>query len=57
MRRAKKEGRWMATAPVGYSNKVIEDNTKQIVFHSTYAPILKRVFNELAAGKFNTEQI
>lgn len=33
MRRARKEGRWMASAPVGYKNKTTEDNRKTIVFH------------------------
>ena len=30
MRRAKKEGRWMATAPIGYKNKTSEDGRKYI---------------------------
>ena len=28
MRRAKKEGRWMGTAPLGYVNKITEDKKK-----------------------------
>ena len=32
MRRAKKEGRWMATAPIGYINKTSENGKKYIEF-------------------------
>ena len=30
MRRAKKEGRWMGTAPIGYVNRITEDGKKYI---------------------------
>src|SRR5665213_815820 len=30
MRRAKKEGRWMATAPIGYKNRITETGSKYI---------------------------
>lgn len=30
MRRAKKEGRWMGQAPVGYQNRIREDGRKYI---------------------------
>ena len=30
MRRAKKEGRWMATTPIGYTNKTDESGRKYI---------------------------
>ena len=57
MRRAKKEGRWMASAPVGYKNKISEDNRKFIDIHPETGPLMKWAFDEIAAGKFNTEQI
>ena len=57
MRRAKKEGRWMGTAPVGYVNKINEAGKKYIAPRDKAADIMRWVFRELAAGKFNTEQI
>jgi site-specific DNA recombinase len=57
MRRAKKEGRWMGTAPVGYCNKVNESGRKYIAPKEGEANTMQWVFRELAAGKFNTEQI
>ena len=49
MRKAKKEGRWMATAPKGYKNVSDEKGNKSIV-PSDDAPIMKWIFEELAAG-------
>lgn len=57
MRRAKKEGRWTGTAPVGYVNKMNEAGKKYIAPRDKAADIMRWVFEELAAGKFNTEQI
>lgn len=57
MRRAKKERRWMASAPVGYKNKISEDNRKYIDIHAVTGPLMKWAFYEIASGKFNTEQI
>jgi site-specific DNA recombinase len=57
MRRAKKEGRWMASAPIGYSNKVNEENRKCIVINPTIGPIIFWAFSEIATGRFNTEQV
>ncbi|MEJ7680244.1 MAG: recombinase family protein [Segetibacter sp.] len=57
MRRAKKEGRWMGTAPVGYANKVNEAGRKYIALKEKEAAIMKWVFETLAEGKFNTEQV
>jgi site-specific DNA recombinase len=50
MRRARKEGRWMATAPVGYMNKTLEGGTKTIVFKEPQATILQEAFKELSKG-------
>ena len=57
MRRAKKEGRWMGPAPVGYINKITESGKKYIALEDKQGDILRWAFNELANGKFNTEQI
>ena len=57
MRRARKEGRYMGYAPVGYVNKVKEDGTKYIAFDQPEASILKWAFEELSKGIFNTEQV
>ena len=57
MRRAKKEGRWMGPAPVGYINKITESGKKYIALKDKQGDILRWAFNELANRKFNTEQI
>ena len=57
MRRAKKEGRWVATAPVGYVNRTLEDGKKQIVFKEPQASLLKWAFKEISLGRYSTEQI
>ncbi len=57
MRRAKKEGRYMGTAPLGYSNKITEDKKKYIGIHEVEGPILKWAFEQIILNKYNTEQI
>jgi site-specific DNA recombinase len=57
MRRAKKEGRWMGTAPVGYVNKITETGKKYIAPKDEQGDIMRWAFNELARGRFNTEQV
>lgn len=57
MRRAKKEGRWMGTAPIGYINRITESGKKYIDPKDIQGDIMRWAFNELANGKFNTEQI
>ena len=57
MRRAKKEGRWMATAPIGYINRITPEGKKHIAPHPVNAPIMVEVFEQIAAGTYNTEQI
>lgn len=49
MRRARKEGRWMGSAPLGYKNRN-EDGKKSIVICPVQGPIMLWVFNELAKG-------
>ena len=57
MRRAKKEGRWMGTAPIGYTNKTDESGRKYITPEEPEASIIKWVFQELANGHFAADQI
>lgn len=57
MRRARKEGRWMGAAPVGYANKTREDGTKYITPKEPEATIMRWAFEELAKGVFNTQDI
>ncbi|MBL7710495.1 MAG: recombinase family protein [Chitinophagaceae bacterium] len=57
MRRARKEGRYMGKAPVGYINKITEDGKKYITPQEPAASIMKWVFEELSKGQFAVEQI
>lgn len=57
MRRAKREGRYMGLAPVGYINKSDENGKKYIAHDGANAEIMKWAFKEIARGIFNTEQI
>lgn len=57
MRRAKKEGRYMGLAPVGYKNKVDEGGNKYIARKEPDATILLCAFEQIAQGVFNTSQI
>lgn len=57
MRKAKKEGRWMGVAPVGYANKITEDGKKYIAPVEPEASIMKWVFEKLDEGQLNVEQI
>src|ERR1700761_73710 len=57
MRRAKKEGRWMGSAPVGYINRISEDGRKYIAPKAPESSIMLWVFDQLAIGILNTEQI
>ncbi len=57
MRRARKEGRYMGLAPIGYTNKIDEAGRKYIAIHQPQAGILKWSFEEIAKGVYNTEQV
>ncbi len=57
MRRARKEGRWVAQAPIGYQNKHDERGKKYIDFDPDQAPIMRWAFEEIARGNYSTEQI
>ncbi|MBC7507603.1 MAG: recombinase family protein [Ferruginibacter sp.] len=57
MRKARKEGRYMGLAPVGYLNKITEDGKKYIAPKEPEASIIKWVFEKIAEGQLNVEQI
>ena len=57
MRKAKREGRCMGRAPVGYVNKITEDGKKFIAPKEPEASIMKWVFETIAQGQYNVEQI
>ena len=56
MRRARKEGRWMATAPKGYKN-TRDENMKKIISPSEDAEVIKWIFEEFAKGVYNVAQL
>jgi site-specific DNA recombinase len=57
MRRAKKEGRWMGQAPIGYLNRIREDGRKYIAPNPPESILMQWVFQQIAEGEVNTEQI
>lgn len=57
MKKARKEGRWMGKAPLGYANKITEDGKKYIAPKEPGATILKWAFHTLAKGQYQVEQI
>ncbi len=57
MKKARKEGRWMGKAPLGYANKITEDGKKYIAPKEPGASILKWAFQTIANGQYQVEQI
>ena len=57
MRRARKEGRYMGLAPIGYTNKTDESGKKYIAPQEPQARILRWAFEQIAEGVYNTEQV
>lgn len=56
MRRAKKEGRWMATAPKGYKN-IHNEAGRPIIVPNKDAPLFIWVFEELEKGHLSAEEV
>lgn len=56
IRQAKKEGRWMGFAPIGYKNKTNENGRKYIALVEPEATIMKWAFETLGEGIFSAEQ-
>jgi len=57
MRRAKKEGRALGTAPIGYKNKITEDGKKYFGIVEPQATYIQWVFEELAKGVKPADQV
>jgi site-specific DNA recombinase len=57
MRRAKKEGRWMGSAPTGYLNKISEDGRKYISIDPIIGPIVKDALEEISKGNFTVSDV
>ncbi|MFD2963963.1 MULTISPECIES: recombinase family protein [Olivibacter] len=57
MRKARREGRWMGAAPLGYINRVTPEGKKYIMPKQPEGAIMKWVFEELAKGIYVAEQI
>ncbi|MFD2147464.1 recombinase family protein [Mucilaginibacter antarcticus] len=57
MRRARKEGRYMATAPVGYKNRTLDGGRKTIVPHEPAASVLQWAFDEVSVGQTTVVEI
>lgn len=56
MRRAKKEGRWVASAPKGYSNKR-DDLNRPVIVPNGDAVFIKEAFEQLSMGIYAQEDI
>lgn len=56
MRRAKKSGRWMATAPLGYKN-ARDENNKPIIVADKNAVLIRKAFEELLSKNFTIEEV
>jgi len=57
MRRARKAGRCVSSAPKGYQNLSHPDGRKYIAPKQPEAGLMQWVFNELATGTYNGEQV
>ena len=57
MRRARKEGRWMGAAPVGYVNSINAAGRKFIEPKNPQSQIMRWVFEQIAKGTYATDQI
>jgi site-specific DNA recombinase len=57
MRRAKKEGRWMGTAPYGYVNRATDSGRKYICPAEPQASQMKWALTEIAENRYNIEQV
>ncbi len=57
MRRARKEGRWVSTAPLGYKNCKDNDGKKTIIPVEPTASIIKFAFTSLAEGSLVADHV
>ena len=57
MRRAKKEGRWVSSAPLGYRNSVDQSGKKTIIPKEPAASVMRSAFTTLAEGLLIAEEV
>lgn len=57
MRQARKEGRWMGVAPIGYVNKTTEDGRKYVAISEPQALHMQWAFDMISEGIYATEEI
>ncbi|EHQ29751.1 recombinase family protein [Mucilaginibacter paludis] len=57
MRRARKEGRYMGVAPLGYENKITEYGRKYISIVEEEAEHIRWIFQQLVDGHYAAEQV
>ncbi len=57
LRRARKEGRWINGAPLGYANLSRENGQKYIAPKEPQATIIREAFEELSKGNYNISQV
>jgi site-specific DNA recombinase len=57
MRRARKEGRFMGHAPIGYINRTDKGGRKLIAPNEPEAEIIRWAYTKIAEGTYNTEQV
>ena len=57
MRRARKEGRWMGPAPIGYINKITEDGKKIYCPKRAGGRYLKWAFKTVATGQYTVLEV
>ena len=56
MRRAKKTGRWVATAPLGYKNRR-DDNNKPIIVPDHNAVFIRKAFEQILSRNSTIEEV
>ncbi|WP_183573873.1 recombinase family protein [Mucilaginibacter sp. X5P1] len=57
IRQAKKEGRWMGFAPIGYKNKTHENGKKYIAIDEPNASYMRWAFEQVGEGLYSAEQV
>jgi site-specific DNA recombinase len=57
MRRAMKEGRWVAKPPFGYMPKYMEDGKRLMVHDPAKAEVVRWIFDQLAVGTYSSESV
>jgi len=57
IRQAKKEGRWMEFAPIGYKNKTHENGKKYIDIDEPNASFMRWAFEQVGDGFYSAEQV